>query len=81
MTDTPERTGFMAWHDPYHVMLDSPYNHDRVWIWRKEWPEPHLVVVRDLNEAMNVMGLLWRPVDQPGAIERGRVEIDGEASP
>lgn len=63
MTTTSEQS-MVPWRDfahSYSPSADSPFNYERIWINRKEWPAPELVVVRDMNPMMNVWGLMWKP--------------------
>jgi hypothetical protein len=73
-----ERTGFLRWPvGPEEIaLLPSPYDHPIIWIWRDGWREPIAVLPSELDPAMNVWGLVWRPAGKPGAAPRGRVEID-----
>lgn len=56
--------GWRNFHDPYRHHKDTPYQHKRIWVWRPEWTNgPQALSPHDLNPAMNVIGLKWKPYD------------------
>ena len=68
------RTSVPQTHPPGDGWLDwcwimppslSPYSHEYVEAWRKEWQEVEVLRVWDMNPLMNVAGLWWRPLRRP----------------
>jgi hypothetical protein len=64
----PYSRGWRDWYSPYGMSFE-PYEHEKVWIWRREWEAPSLVVPRGLDPQMNVIGLLWKPWRESEAVE------------
>ena len=63
--------GWRAFSDPHMLQPDTPKDHERIWVWRKNWVSPRLVAVCDIDPVMNETGLLWKPeharTSEPGA--------------
>lgn len=54
-------------HDAYGIYRENYLSHPLIWIQRQEWPEPQKANPRDLDRAMNAVGLFWTPAleDEP----------------
>lgn len=42
---------------------DTPNSYKQIEIWRPEWEKPSVVNPLEMNPAMNIIGLYWRPRD------------------
>lgn len=59
----PPFRGAKRWRD---WCYEPPYfSHSLVEAWRLGWDDAEVIVVCDLNQAMNVAGLLWCPLSRP----------------
>lgn len=53
---------WLDFYDPLGMNRDSPVYHERIVIWRENWPEPKIVAYSELSPLMNVIGLKWKPL-------------------
>lgn len=62
----PPGTGWRDWCWPAWRPEDpSPYRHQYVEAWRREWQCVEVLRVRDMAPEMNVANLWWRPLQRP----------------
>jgi hypothetical protein len=69
LTPDDRRTSVPQTHPPgggwRDWLLSPPYQHGLVEAWRREWQRVEVLHPSGLHPAMNVAGLLWRPVSGP----------------
>lgn len=52
----------------------SPYEHERIWIWRPEWDGlPREAEPNKMDRQMNVWGLFWKPWRENDTPQRTRL--------
>ncbi len=80
----PMARGWRHWSGYYigPPMSETPYDYEKVWIWRREWEMPAIVVPRGLDPQMNVAGLWWKPWRESDAGDtETRLLTTGNGSP